>query len=78
LIPTDLSQEIQSVRGEVDQFFQRALAQWQALPINSSTCMPQVQFLGKLLLFDKNLSVNLNQACSFCHMDGYAPPAAKH
>lgn len=27
----------------------------------------QVRLLGKLLLFDKNLSVNKNEACSFCH-----------
>jgi cytochrome c peroxidase len=30
--------------------------------------MNQVRVLGKLLLFDKNLSVNKNEACSFCHM----------
>ena len=27
----------------------------------------QVRTLGKLLLFDKHLSVNQNEACSFCH-----------
>jgi len=68
VIPADLDQEVQRVQGEVDQIFQQALAQWRALPINPSTRMPQVQLLGKLLLFDKNLSVNRNQACSFCHM----------
>ena len=68
VIPADVDQEIQRVQGEVDHIFQQALAQWRALPINSSTRMPQVQLLGKLLLFDKNLSVNHNQACSFCHM----------
>ncbi len=30
--------------------------------------MRQVQLLGKLEQFDKNLSVNKNQACTFCHM----------
>jgi cytochrome c peroxidase len=68
VIPADLDQEIQRVQGEVDLIFQQALAQWRALPINPSTRMPQVQLLGKLLLFDKNLSVNRDQACSFCHM----------
>ena len=68
VIPADLDQEIQRVQGEVDHIFQQALAQWRALPSNSSIRMPQVQLLGKLLLFDKNLSVNRNQACSFCHM----------
>jgi cytochrome c peroxidase len=27
----------------------------------------QIRVLGKLLLFDKHLSVNQNEACSFCH-----------
>jgi cytochrome c peroxidase len=27
----------------------------------------QIELLGKLLLFDKNLSVNRNEACAFCH-----------
>jgi cytochrome c peroxidase len=27
----------------------------------------QVRTLGKLLLYDKHLSVNQNEACSFCH-----------
>src|ERR1039457_5239712 len=27
----------------------------------------QIHTLGKLLLFDKHLSVNQNEACSFCH-----------
>src|SRR5258706_7620633 len=68
LIPSGLAQEIRRVEGEVDQIEQQALAEWRALPINSSTRMKQVQVLGKLLLFDKNLSVNRNEACSFCHM----------
>jgi cytochrome c peroxidase len=68
VIPADLEKEIKRVQGEVDQIEKKALSQWKALPINSSTRMQQVQILGKLLLFDKNLSVNRNQACSFCHM----------
>ena len=27
----------------------------------------QIRTLGKLRLFDKHLSVNENEACSFCH-----------
>jgi cytochrome c peroxidase len=63
-----LDQEIKRVEREVDKIEQQALAEWHALPINSSTRMQQVRVLGKLLLFDKNLSVNKNEACSFCHM----------
>jgi cytochrome c peroxidase len=67
-IPASLDQEIQRVEREVDAIEQQALAEWRALPINSSTRMNQVRVLGKILLFDKNLSVNKNEACSFCHM----------
>src|SRR5882724_10508213 len=68
LIPADLESEIQRVNDEIDKIFDEALAEWKALPINSGTQMRQIQLLGKLDLFDKNLSVNRNQACSFCHM----------
>jgi cytochrome c peroxidase len=67
-ISPGLEQEIQRVEAEVDRIEQQALAQWQALPHTSSTRMQQARILGKLLLFDKNLSVNRNEACSFCHM----------
>src|SRR5262249_19115688 len=68
LIPSGLDQEIKRVEGEVDQIEQQSLAQCQALAITPSTGMSQIRLLGKLLLFDKNLSVNRNEACSFCHM----------
>lgn len=68
LTPSVLDQEIKRVEREVDRIEQQALAEWRALPITSSTRMNQVRILGKLLLFDKNLSVNKNEACSFCHM----------
>jgi cytochrome c peroxidase len=50
--------------------------QWKALPIISGTQMVQVQLLGKLELYDKNLSVKKNMACSFCHMPftGFSGP----
>ncbi len=68
LIPSGLDQEIVRVEREVDNIEQQAVAEWHALPITSSTRMNQVRVLGKILLFDKNLSVNKNEACSFCHM----------
>jgi cytochrome c peroxidase len=67
-IPKEAEPEISRVEREVDEIEQQALAEWRALPINSLTRMDQVRILGKLLLFDKNLSVNRNEACSFCHM----------
>src|SRR5215467_10785804 len=68
LVPGGLDREIHRVEEEVDRIEQQALGEWHALPINESTRMDQVRILGKLLLFDKNLSVNRNEACSFCHM----------
>src|SRR5207244_5895327 len=68
LIPIGLEQEIQRIEKEVDQIEQQDLAQWPELPSNPGYRMKQVQVLGKLVLFDKNLSVNRNEACSFCHM----------
>src|SRR6202795_2461168 len=76
IIPPDLVPEIARVNREVNLIETESLAQWHALPINSGTAMRQVQILGKLELFDKNLSVNKNQACSFCHMPyaGFSGP----
>src|SRR5713101_6453253 len=76
VIPPDLVPEIARVNREVNLIEAEGLAQWHALPINSGTAMRQVQILGKIELFDKNLSVNKNQACSFCHMPyvGFSGP----
>jgi cytochrome c peroxidase len=68
LIPSGLEREIERVEREVDQIEQQALARWRAMRGNPGSRMKQVQVLGELLLFDKNLSVNRNEACSFCHM----------
>ncbi len=68
VIPPDLNDETNRVNGEIDFIEAEALAEWRALPINSGTAMRQVQLLGKIELYDKNLSVNRNQACTFCHM----------
>src|ERR1700747_1568836 len=39
----------------------------------------QIELLGKLLLYDKELSVNRNEACAFCHMPeaGFTGPIAE-
>jgi len=67
-LASGLEQEIERVEREVDQIEQQALAEWRALPRDPGSRLKQVQVLGKLVLFDKNLSVNRNEACSFCHM----------
>ena len=39
----------------------------------------QIELLGKLMLFDKDLSVNRNEACAFCHMPetGFTGPISE-
>jgi cytochrome c peroxidase len=63
--PTDLDQELRAVEARVDRIEADALAR-----VNSKSldAYQQVTLLGKLLLFDKQLSVNRNMACSSCHM----------
>ena len=44
------------------------MSAWRALPKNTGTAMRQIELLGKIEMYDKNLSVNRNEACTFCHM----------
>jgi cytochrome c peroxidase len=67
-LPSDLDSEINRVLSEIDGIFAKTLAAAQALPINPGTAMQQVQLLGKLELYDKNLSVFRNVACTSCHL----------
>ena len=60
-------QEIAQVEAEIDRIQAETLERLKALPDDQ---VQQIELLGKLLLYDKNLSVNRNQACAFCHMPG--------
>src|ERR1700694_3932368 len=66
--PLSLEQEIKRVEAEIDRIFADTLAQLPSLPGGMAQRMKRVQTLGKLELFDKQLSVNRNTACTFCHM----------
>jgi cytochrome c peroxidase len=78
LIPKDLEAEADRVNREIDDLEQEAMSQWRVLPKNGGTAMRQVQLLGKIEMYDKNLSVNRNQACAFCHMPyaGFSGPVS--
>jgi cytochrome c peroxidase len=52
--------------NEVDANFASALAQWTTSPPKDP--YSQVVLLGKLMIFDKTLSVNGNVACTSCHL----------
>ncbi len=68
LIPKDLIIETQRVTNEIKGIERQAIVEWHKLPINAGTEMQQVQLLGKLELYDENLSVFKNVACTSCHM----------
>jgi cytochrome c peroxidase len=63
-----LEQEIKGVEAEIDKTFADTLAQLPSILAGTAHRMKRVQTLGKLELFDKQLSVNRNTACTFCHM----------
>src|ERR1700739_3390771 len=63
-----LREEIERVSAEIDKTFAGTLAEVPSIPGDAAHRTKRVQTLGKLLLFDKQLSVNRNEACTFCHM----------
>src|SRR5260370_21599771 len=77
ILPSNLSSEIARALREVDFVESRALARWHALkppiltgqpPVLQGTGTEATETLGELMLFDKNISPNRNQACTSCHM----------
>ena len=63
-----LKAEIERVSAEIDKIFTDTLTEVPSIPGDAAHRTKQVQTLGKLLLFDRQLSVNRNEACTFCHM----------
>src|SRR5260370_41144606 len=60
-----LQTQIAQVEAEVDRRERAALAQASHVYVASPQAMVAV---GRMLFFDKNLSVNRNTACAFCHI----------
>jgi cytochrome c peroxidase len=63
-ISPDFDQEVARVVAALDRIEADTLSQAEHTSLDRQA---QVRTLGKLLLFDKHLSVNQNEACSFCH-----------
>ena len=57
--------EIEETMAHIDETEAIALAQMRTQQLDPAA---QMTLLGKLIYFDKNLSVNRNEACVFCHM----------
>jgi cytochrome c peroxidase len=68
-------QEIAQLEAEIDKIEARAIERLAAPPDNQ---IQQIELLGKLMLYDKDLSVNRNEACAFCHMPetGFTGPVS--
>jgi cytochrome c peroxidase len=68
--------EIAQVEAEIDRIEAQALERLTTLPDDQ---IRQIELLGKLMLYDKHLSVNRNEACAFCHMPetGFTGPVSE-
>jgi cytochrome c peroxidase len=68
--------EIAEVETDIDRIEAQTLDRLAAPPDNQ---VQQIELLGKLMLYDKQLSVNRNEACAFCHMPeaGFTGPASE-
>src|SRR6266480_2795151 len=75
LTPAALA-EIARVEAEIDRIEAQTLEQLAKPPDNQ---IQQIELLGKLMLYDKHLSVNRNEACAFCHMPeaGFTGPVSE-
>ena len=68
--------EIAQVEAEIDRIEAQTIERLAKLPDNQ---VQQVELLGKLILYDKQLSVYRNEACTFCHMPetGFTGPVSE-
>ncbi|WP_426418913.1 cytochrome-c peroxidase [Bradyrhizobium genosp. A] len=68
--------EIARVEAEIDRIEAESLQRLAASPDNQ---VQQIELLGKLMLYDKELSVNRNEACAFCHTPetGFTGPVSE-
>src|SRR5262249_18334305 len=64
------------VEAEIDRIEAQTLERLTAPPDNQ---VQQIELLGKLMLYDKDLSVNRNEACAFCHTPetGFTGPVSE-
>ena len=69
-------QEMAQVEAEIDRIETATLAQLPKAPDNQ---VQQLELLGKAMLYDKQLSVNRNEACAFCHTPetGFTGPVSE-
>src|SRR4051794_10278088 len=68
--------EIAQLEAAIDRIEAQTIERLAAPPANQ---VQQVELLGKLMLYDKDLSVYRNEACAFCHMPetGFTGPVSE-
>jgi len=85
ILPPDLPQELERVRGEISFIENEAIGEWHALgpvtytgqpPIIKGNGYQAMRVLGKLMNYDENISPFKNTACASCHMPyaGFSGP----
>src|SRR5580700_6557856 len=85
ILPSDLPQELERVRGEISFIENEAIGEWHALgpiaytgqpPIIKGNGYEAMRVLGKLMNYDENISPFKNTACASCHMPyaGFSGP----
>jgi cytochrome c peroxidase len=85
ILPSDLPQELERVRGEISFIENEAIGEWHALgpvaytgqpPIIKGNGYQAMRILGKLMNYDENISPFKNTACAACHMPyaGFSGP----
>jgi cytochrome c peroxidase len=76
ILPSRALPEIAQVETEIDRIEAATLARLTTPPDNQ---VQQLELLGKAMLYDKQLSVNRNEACAFCHMPetGFTGPVSE-
>jgi cytochrome c peroxidase len=75
LSPVALKQ-IAQVEDEIDRIEAQTIQRLKVPPDNE---VQQAELIGKVILYDKNLSVYRNEACAFCHMPetGFTGPVSE-
>jgi cytochrome c peroxidase len=76
LLPARVLEDIKQVEAAIDRIEAQAVERLAMPPDNQ---VQQIELLGKLMLYDKQLSVNRNEACMFCHMPetGFTGPVSE-
>jgi cytochrome c peroxidase len=74
-IPAAARKEIQSVEQEIDRIEAESLNQTRSAALDR---FQEIILLGKVIFYDKELSVRRNETCAFCHMPetGFSGPVS--